>query len=322
MGQNSAVILSIILLVVIIAAVVFGAFMLGIFPSGSTTTTQTSQTGCSPNGCARKLPIRFTFNNLYTTRPITDSITATIYRGTVQVDSNTFLGGSWDTTKADFQSGDAYSMFVTSGNSKYEFAFQVPLAQNLTQTHFQLSLNMALIGTYTISVLAPDGVTPITSSYNSTSGICNGNTPCKAAKQPAFTVVLTNSVDNSGITGTFQRAEIIENNVPRKLVANALVVTVSGQNGASAKLHITTPIITLPDHATDKHRKSDGSLDENAKGTYTTTLTLDTSGMALGDVGTVTVTYWAFLDTAYYNANGAVNSEAVALANIQFLVSA
>jgi hypothetical protein len=177
---------------------------------------------------------------------------------------------------------------------------------------------MALIGSYAVSVLGPDGVS-IASGYNSTASTCNGVTPCK---HPTFTVTITNNADNTGITGTFQRAEIIENNVPRKLVANALVITVSGQNDASAKLHITTPIITLPDHATDRHRKSDGSLDENAKGTYTTTLTFDTSAMTPGSTEIATVTYWAFLDITYYNANGAVNSEAVALANIQFLVSA
>jgi len=280
LNQNSVTALGVILLIVIIAAVIFGVFTLGIFPHGNTTTTQTgpSPTTCPSSGCIRKLPIRFIFNNLYTNQPIIASVTATIYKGTIQVDSGTTSSGVWDTTKADFLSGDAYSMYVASGNSKYEFNFQVPLAQNLTQTRFQITLNMALIGSYAVSVLGPDGVS-IASGYNSTASTCNGVTPCK---HPTFTVTITNNADNTGLTGTFTRTEVIENGKPRQLVANALVIAVIGSSGAPAKIHATTPIVTLPDHAVDKHRLQDGSLDGNAKGTYTTTLTFDTSGMTTG----------------------------------------
>ena len=315
--------LSIILIVVVVAAIIFGGVLIGAFPSGSTTTTQISQTGCPSSGCIRKLPIRFVFMNLYTPNLITDSITATIYRGTTQVDSSTFSGGIWDTTKADFQSVDSYSLYAMSGNSKYEFNFQVPLAQNLTQARFQITLNMALIGSYTISILGPDGVTPITSGYNATSGMCNGVTPCKASKRPTFTVTITNgpNSDNTGLTGSFNRNEIPENGGVRQLTANALVITMSGQNGAQAKIHTSTPIITLPDHATNKHRLQDGSLASDAKGTYTTTLTFDTSGMTPSSE-TITVTYWAYLDIVYFNGNDTANSEAVALASYSFAVSA
>ena len=320
MSQNSVMLGGIVVIAIVAVALILGAFMFGAFPSGTTTTTQTSQTGCSPNGCVRKLPIHFIFHNLYTNQPITDSVTATIFKGPMQADSATILNGVWDSTKADFTSGDSYSMYVTSGNSKYEFNIQVPLAQNLTQARFQITLNMALIGTYAISILGPDGVTPITSGYNVTSGICNGVIPCKASQQPTFTVTITNSVDNTGFTGTFERNEIPENGGVRKLAANALVVTVSGQNGNPAKLHTLTPVVTLPDHAVDKHRLQDGSLDGNAKGTYTTTLVFDASGMAPSSVETVTVTYWAYISLDYYSANQTINSEAVALASIQFLI--
>ena len=327
MSKHTGLIMGSLIIVVLLGVAVFGILMLGVFPSGNTTTqTETSQTGCLSSGCVRKLPIRFIFNNLYTSQPITDSITATIYRGTTQVDSSSFSRGLWDTTKADFQSADSYAMYVTSANSKYEFTFQVPLAQNLTQPRFQITLNMALIGAYTISLLAPDGVTPITSSYNATSGICNGITSCRASKQPTFTVILTNNADNTGLTGTFQRIEVLQNGMPRTLVANALVVTESGTGGAPAKSHIigqtgTAYVGALPDHATDKQRNRDGSLSQNAKGEYVTTLVLDTSGMSANSVETITVTYYAYLGIAYFNANNTPNSEAVVLTSYTFQIA-
>jgi hypothetical protein len=308
--QHSAVIAFglIIVIVGVGATLFFGASLLT--PATSTTTTGTSQT-CSAGGCVLKLPIRFSFVNLYTNQPLTDLLTATIYKGTLQVDSTTISTGTWDTTKADFQSGEEYAMYVVSGNSKYEFNFQIPLAQTLTQPRYELTLKMALIGTYSVSVLAPGDVTitPSTGTYNVTA---SGN------PKPTFTIVIVNSADNTGFTGTFQRTEIVQNGQPRKLVANAIVVTetgkarVVGQTGASY-------VQTLPDHAADRTRNPDGTF--NQQGRYSTTLTFDTTGMTPNSAETITISYYAYLDTAYYQSNGVVNSEAYLAASIQFIIT-
>jgi hypothetical protein len=298
----------------IVAVAAFSVLVLNMnpFPQQSTTTTQT----CSPEGCFLKLPIRFSFVNLYTNQPLTDLLTATIYKGTLQVDSTTISTGTWDTTKADFHSGDEYAMYVVSGNSKYEFSFQVPLAQSATQPRYELTLKMALIGTYTLSVLGPDGTTPIipsTGTYNVTAS----GTP-----NPTFTIVIVNSADNTGLTKTFTRTEIVQNGEPRKLVANAIVVT---ESGSGKKLHVveqtgTSYVQTLPDHAADRTRNPDGTF--NLQGRYSTTLTFDTTGMAPGSAETIVISYYAYLDTAYFNSNGVPNSEAVLLSSFVFSIAA
>jgi len=301
------------MLVVIFAVAAFSIFIFNLnpFPQGTTTSTQTSQTTCSSTGCVRKLPIRFTFNNLYTNQPITNSLTATVYKGTVQQDSTTTSTGVWDTAKADFQSGDAYSMYVTSGNSKYEFNFQVPLAQNMTQQRYLLTLKMALIGAYSITILGPDGTTPIipsTGTYNVTAS----GTP-----NPTFTIIITNNADNTGFTGTSQRTEIVQNGQPRKLTANAIVVTETGKARVVGQTG-TSYVQTLPDHATDRTRNPDGTL--NQQGRYSTTLTFDTTTMSKGSSSTITIIYYAYLDTAYFNANGVPNSEAIILSTFTFSI--
>jgi len=318
--QHGAVIAGglIAVIVAVSATLFFGASLLT--PTTSTTTTGTSQT-CTVGGCALKLPIRFSFVNLYTNQPLTDLLTATIYKGTLQVDSITVSTGTWDTTKADFQSGESYSLYVVSGNSKYEFSFQVPLAQSATQPRYSLTLKMALIGSYSIGVLGPDGVTvitPSTGNYNATSGICNGSTPCKASTQPQFTVTITNSADNTGLTGTFTRTEIVQNGQPRKLVANAIVVTTTGKARVVGQTG-TAYVLTLPDHAADRTRNPDGTF--NLQGKYSTTLTFDTTAMTQGSTEQITIMYYAYLDTTYYQSNGVANSEAVILNSFQFQIS-
>lgn len=240
--------------------------------------------------------------NLYTNQPITASITATIFKGTLQVDSGTASNGVWSTTKSDFQSGASYVVYVVSGNSKYEFNVQVPNAQNATQQFFPITLNMALIGSYLIGVLAPDGVTAITSSYNSTIGGCRPT--CK------FTITISNNIDNTGLTGSFSRTEV----QGRTLTANALIVTTT-QGTKTQK----PQIVTLPDHAADKQRNPDGTL--NLQGKTSQTITIDTSNLSAGASEQITVQYVVYLDTAYFNANGVLNSEAYVAGAFTFQLS-
>jgi hypothetical protein len=315
-SSTGLIAVAVVLIVIIVAAFGLTFFNVNLFPTQTTTTTsgtQTSLTTCSPGGCVRKLPIQFTFINLYTNHPIVASVTAQIYRGTTSIDSITTAGGIWNSTKADFLSGDSYAMYVVSGNSKYEFTFQVPLAQSLIQPRYSLTLDLALIGTYSISVLAPDGttiITPTTGTFNVTAG----NTP-----QPKFTITLSNSADNTGLTSTFTRAEIPENGGTRKLTANVLVITetgtgrVIGQTGANY-------VLQLPDHATDRQRNPDGTLNQNALGTYSTQIQFDASRMTHGANEQITINYYAYLDVPYFNSNNVVNSEAVLLFSESFQI--
>ena len=281
------IVVSVGLIVIVVLAILFGT---SLFSTVNHSTTQISQTSSN----AHPLPIRFTFMNLYSNppQPIPASIMATIFKGALQVDSGVSSNGVWLTTKSDFKSGDSYSLYAVSGNAKYEFSFQVPNVSNSSQSSFPITLNMALIGSYSVGVLAPDGQTAITSSYNSTSGICNGATQCKAMKPPTFTIVISNSVDNTGITGTFQRTEI----QGRTLTANAIIVTTT--NTAKSKIYI------MPDHATDKTRNPDGTL--NLQGQYSQQITIDTSSLLAGNAGTVNFQYVCFIDSAYFNASNGV----------------
>lgn len=159
--------ISIVVILVIVVAVLGGALSLNLFTH--TTTTQTATT-CGVNGCVRQLPIHFTFKNQYTNQIINSSLTATVFKGTpLAYDYTTTLSGVWDTTKT-FTSGESYTLYAVNGNSKYEFALEVPLAASLTQSSFPVSVSMVQIGSYALSVLGSDGK-PV-SSYNVTS-----NTP-------------------------------------------------------------------------------------------------------------------------------------------------
>jgi hypothetical protein len=165
-----------------------------------------------------------------------------------------------------------------------------------------------------LSVLAPDGTTninPTTGSYNVTA---NG-TP-----QPKFTIIITNNADNTGFVSSFDRYEIVENNQPRHLVANAIVITMSGKTRVVGQTG-SAYVLTLADPATNRQRNPDGTLNQNAQGKYSTTITFDTSKMGSGSTEQITINYYAYLDVQYFTSNGVVNSEAVLLSSFSFQIS-
>ena len=143
---------------------------------------------------------------------------------------------------------------------------------------------------------------------------------------PKLTVIITNNADNTGLTGSFDRNEIVENNTPRHITANALVVTAASSSGAPAKIRVVgqtgvTYVQPLPDHATDRQSAPDGTLTQDAQGKYTTAIAFDISNMMHGATEIITIRYYLYLDVFYYARNGAPNSEALASVSINFQIS-
>lgn len=323
--------LGLFLIVIVLMVAMFGAVFLIFNPfKTQITTTSTTATSCQ-QGCALNLPIQFMLVNSYaqnqkiqTTGNALKVLKLSTNPATVYEYGDANAQGVWVTTKT-YTSGDSYRLQIFDANSKYEFGFQVPVAANSTQKNFPITVNMVLIGSYTVQVSSPDG-SPLAGTWNVTA---------KGNPHPQFTIALAGNSPNSGFQGNFQRYDVLENGYPRTLVANALIITdlassgvpkssVTSSNFARITSTSTTYYyeFTLPEHAVDSHRLSDGTIDPLVKGQYATTMTFDCTKLPQGATETVTLIFVAYLSVYYYSTNQAFNSEAVQLASVSFTLGA
>lgn len=336
-ASNMAMMISSLLIVIIIGSV-FTAWFFGVGPfrspistgPGGVTTVTTGQGNCPATGCVLTLPVKFTLTNLYTGGAIdTGATDLTILKpsGSASVAATSWETGGTDsngvwTTTRSYHSGDIFYLHVSYGNSKYQLSFQVPVGEQSEQTSLPVSISMNLIGTYTLGILEPDGVTAI-------AGSGNYNVTTKANTSPRFSITVSNSADDTGFTGTFQRYDIIENNGPRTLV-NALAVKISETSATPncfvkdwTRVAQTSDAFyylkTIGDHAVNRDVLPDTTIDPVLKGTYSDTFTVDATALPAGDTEVVNVYYYVYLSVYYYGTNlGATNTETLTGATITF----
>ena len=326
-------------LLLIVAAVVIPPYLHGppvIGPGGTATVTVsgTGQGECPPAGCILTLPIKITLTNLYDGVAIdTGATDITIYKpsgspsvaSTIVDSGGTDSSGVWTSSKTIYTSGEVYRFYVSYSNMKWEQDIEIPRAQQSQQANFPINIAAIKYGTYTLGLLEPDGVTAIANSgsYNVTT---------KANTTPRFSFTLSNSVDQSGFTGTFDRSYVIDNGVQRRLqIAIGIKVSKSGGtpstfvkdwNRSYQTADTFGYIKAVSDHWVDR-KVVNSIIDSVLKGTNSDTFQVDATSLAAGATETIAVYFYSYVSVSYWAAyNGSLNTEAVTSASISFSIKA
>jgi hypothetical protein len=336
-----AVIVIATVLVLGISTLAWPAVVNYIHPASPTTTTTTTTT--NTNQYSLNLPLAFSVLDLYTGQGLATTGSGYTTGGAVlvsiinpstglQTDSASITSGSTtsaNSAQTNYASNSNWFVTIcrqgtssspacttnpeTNTTTFYGTSITVPYAQATTQTLYTITLYAKSIGTYSLSVLTDTSVAVTAGSTTTLTGTVT----------KIWTIIVADTVDNTGFSNFLNVNTNRQLNLDLRFTvtnSNSTLVAIDDWTVWGPKTGVSTVYYGfVPSSAfVDRQKLPQGTLNPNAKGTFTQTFTLDTATAPAGNLVVFKLQAMAFFSDQYFSTQLANNPEALSVSTFTF----